>query len=227
MRGVNIPSRRMEEYKVSPQESQPFLGEINQPPQNPHSLYRILSFHVLTIIITSTIWMLVIRSISLGSGSTKPTHHHPQTKILHCGNSTAEARALGCEYDVLPNLWIPAPCLDPSTTNSFTAQAPYFHGYSTPEGGKLLTVDEMSERTDDQAYYTSGREHLIHCAMMWQRLHKGYLTGRKILDKNTKDWEHTMHCSQMMIMFGEMEPWELNALSTRTTAGFSSCEIEF
>src|SRR3982751_1680124 len=41
------------------------------------------------------------------------------TKLLHCGNSTTEARALGCEFDPLTVAWIPEPCMYHQVTKEF------------------------------------------------------------------------------------------------------------
>jgi hypothetical protein len=36
-----------------------------------------------------------------------------------CGNSTTEARALGCEFDLLSSIWLPPACLDRETSAEY------------------------------------------------------------------------------------------------------------
>jgi hypothetical protein len=170
--------------------------------------------------------------------SFQTTASEPRTKHLHCGNSTAEARAQGCVFDVLTNMWVPELCWDQEGTEEFMRTAPW-QGYDQSDGKRLLTLEEMSERVgkdrlapdpSSPPYWTPLREHVIHCALMWQRQHRGFMSGNpKRLDFHSLSYQHTVHCSSSLVHMagaGDQPPGPLDKLAIRTWVGFSECDIE-
>ncbi|KAL9085902.1 MAG: hypothetical protein Q9165_007385 [Trypethelium subeluteriae] len=162
----------------------------------------------------------------------------PITKHLHCGNSTAEARAQGCVFDVLTNMWVPEPCWDREGTEEFMRTAPW-QGFDTQDATRPLSLEEMSERVGKQRlipdpdlppYWTPLREHVIHCALMWQRQHRGFLSGKSnMLDFHSLNYQHTVHCSRSLVYMagaGDTAPEPLDKVAIRTWVGFSECDIE-
>jgi hypothetical protein len=192
------------------------------------SRIRFIISHALTFLIA------VFLSISLLTiyqpSSLRPPNPTPQTKLLHCGNTTAEARSLGCIYDPLANYWVPSPCYDKEGAEEFMTLAPW-RAYDTQEAKHVLSLDEMSERVAQdppRPYWTSLREHSVHCALMWQRLHRGFAIegNKKILDVHVASFEHTVHCSNSLLRLGDGIPEDMEKITVRTEAGFSKCEIE-
>jgi hypothetical protein len=137
-----------------------------------------------------------------------------------------EARSLGCHYDVLADLWVPEPCFDNETIAEYKELSPW-QGYSDENGTRRLSEREMSEsQSHESGYFTPARDHLIHCALMLKRLHKGYVQGRQYLDSNSGDWGHTVHCVHALIEMEKATQAQLDELSTVTYVGFSTCEVE-
>jgi hypothetical protein len=149
----------------------------------------------------------------------------PKTRILDCGNSTAEARGLGCQFDVLGGLWIPAECADNDLNRQFMERGVWF-AYSDKNATHVLSVDEMSERVTPQVYWTSRREHFVHCAYNWRRQHQGYLGGGYKMDRNAVDYRHTIHCTDTLMKYAGMGPEEMDAIVVGTSIGFSTCILE-
>jgi hypothetical protein len=177
--------------------------------------------HFLTILTSSLFTAIIITSCI----SQPQSNNLPKTKILTCGSSVEEARALGCHYDVLADLWVPAPCFDNETVSEYKELSPW-RGYSDENGTRLLSEREMSEsQSHESGYYTPARDHLIHCALMLKRLHKGYVKGRQYLDSNSGDWNHTVHCVGALIQMEKATQAELDELTTVTYVGFSTCEV--
>ncbi|KAH7139069.1 hypothetical protein B0J11DRAFT_575003 [Dendryphion nanum] len=177
-----------------------------QRQQKAPSLTRQITTHTLTILLTILLTTALLTLIRHPPSTPAPR----KTKHLHCGNSTTQARALNCTFDVLTNMWVPIPCYDAPTTTEYMSSAPW-RGYSSSSATHLLTLDEMSERVGHSLlgadpdpstppYWTPLREHVIHCALMWQRQHRGYLEGKgAMLDFHARSWEHTVHCSRSLV----------------------------
>ena len=196
---------------------------------------RVILSHAATFLIAvllSTAVLIMYRPSSFKTTS------EPITKHLHCGNSTAEARAQGCVFDVLTNMWVPELCWDKEGTEEFMRTAPW-QGYDMQDGKRLLTLEEMSERVgkdrlapdpSSPPYWTPLREHVIHCALMWQRQHRGFMSGNsKKLDFHSLSYQHTVHCSSSLVHMagaGDKPPDALDKVAIRTWVGFSECDVE-
>ena len=148
----------------------------------------------------------------------------PRMKTLDCGSSSAEARNNGCTYDVLGNIWVPTPCLDTENLADFKRMAPW-QAYDSANATNQLTEEEMSEYIIPDGYWTPVREHMIHCALMWRRLHKGFEKDARLLDKHVLSYHHTEHCSMTLMEHLDMPTSFLDEIRTRTEAGYSRCQI--
>jgi len=155
-------------------------------------------------------------------------HHFPprapKMKTLSCGSTPTEARNNGCTDDVLGNIWVSTPCLDTENLADFKRMAPWL-AYDSANATRQLTEEEMSEYLIPDGYWTPVREHTIHCALMWRRLHKGFEVDAKLLDKHVLSMHHTEHCSLTLMEHLNMPTSFLDEIRTRTKAGYSSCQI--
>lgn len=174
---------------------------------------------ILVTLCTSVFWWLVF---SFHGDVILP--EKTLTKTLSCGNSTTEARALGCKFDPLSFLWVPEPCFDAEITKAYQ-KAVNWHGYNDSEGKEVLDLDAMSKRVEPLHYFTSIREHVVHCAYMWQKQHRGYLKGGLYLVDNSASFHHTQHCSEVLMYTTDSDPEALGRFTTETTVGFSSCVV--
>ena len=136
--------------------------------------------------------------------------------------STAEARSLGCEFDVLANAWVPAQCIDRETLTRYKERGTWT-AYANQEGTELVDAEDIPER---EQYYTTRWDHAVHCAFVWQKQHRGYLTGGLHMDAMSASYNHTVHCSEVFLSMAEADPKNLNEIVTRVEIGFSSCEVE-
>lgn len=148
----------------------------------------------------------------------------PKMRTLSCGSTPIEARKNGCTYDVLGNIWVPTPCLDTENLAEFKRMAPW-QAYDSAKAEQQLTEEEMSEYLIPDGYWTPVREHMIHCALMWRRLHKGFEQDARLLDKHVLSYHHTEHCSMTLMEHLDMPTAFLDEIRTRTEAGYSSCQV--
>ena len=79
-------------------------------------------------------------------------------------------------------------------------------------------------------FYSTYKEHSIHCALSLQSLHRRYKEGKAgMLDWQTDDYGHTLHCTNLLLrMSGATNepPLPLDKLGSRTWVGLSDCEVE-
>ncbi|KAK8030966.1 hypothetical protein PG990_000700 [Apiospora arundinis] len=225
------------------------------PPKTSCCQRRMLSIHVVSYIVvivtTSLFWVLVMLSnapsnstatectSSLASiNDTRTTtpglsahdgqqQHHVNittgARYLTCGNSTQDARSHGCRYDVLLNNWVPAPCYDADFIAEYEED-----GSSAAYRDAALTqrIDPGGEALGElEFYYTSRRDHVSHCAMMWRKQFAVLFERRAAFDSVIADPFHTEHCSQYLldapgnaVKGGEVEP-------TKTFVGFAGCWV--
>lgn len=81
-----------------------------------------------------------------------------------------------------------------------------------------LRPDTMGERDH---YYTSIRDHINHCAMLWRKQFWTLFEGRRVFDAVIANSYHTEHCASFLSeLFGSnrTEP-------TLVRVGFSGCWV--
>ncbi|CAG5165872.1 uncharacterized protein ALTATR162_LOCUS6854 [Alternaria atra] len=179
---------------------------------------RSLALHALTFLLAIAITTLLGFLIRPFPPQT------PRMKTLHCGTNSTTARELNCTYDVLSNIWVPNPCLDKKNLDDFKRLAKW-QAYETREAKRLLTEDEMGDVVAPNTYFTEIREHMVHCALMWRRLHRGYQEDQKYLDLHVRALTHTKHCSQLMIDYLEKPRSVMDLTVSQTSPGFSICHL--
>lgn len=129
--------------------------------------------------------------VSFRLSNTQDSH---QT-VLHnpCGNTVAEAKAHGCEWDVLSFCWLPEQCLDRELTQSFRDAGPWvFYG----DRNKTVTISEEAFGENKQTVYLTNELHAAHCAFTWLKFHRALTAGNMIHAQ--LDMTHTEHCSHVI-----------------------------
>ena len=107
MKLANLFAFNSQEYAAIAKDEE---GEENLLPQDLHLLHHpqasrtgVFASHALTFLIAALLSTFMLSTIHQLSSS-RPISEPTTTKHLHCGNSTAEARARGCIFDVLTNM---------------------------------------------------------------------------------------------------------------------------
>ena len=177
--------------------------------------------HAITAFVTALVFWIVTR----GSSETLPAP--PRKKWLTCGNSTEDAKALGCEFDPLTVAWIPKPCFDREVSQEFMADYPW-RAYSDKTSSEIIDKSQMGEYTAPKYYYTSAREHAVHCLFAMEKLHKAYQRhGNGLyLDSESTKLMHTKHCLGVVKKAIDRDPLTLEKLETRNTVALTTCEVD-
>lgn len=218
---------------------QPFLEYTDDPEKEEARRYvrvqtrkgNILPY-LFVAIITSLLWSVVIlffvdipragNTTEEHEPSSRPTGRYNITTNAHrlsCGNSVSEAKALNCKYDLLLNNWVPEPCFDKEWLDEYKEDDSW-GGYADEEMTRKLSVEEMSEADH---YWTSLRDHVNHCAMMWRKQFWALYEERKAFDTVIASPGHTDHCSQFLIdVTDNSRNW---THPTKTSMGFAGCWV--
>jgi hypothetical protein len=117
------------------------------------------------------------------------------SKLLLCGRNKAEAKEMGCTYDILANNWVPNSCVDQEAIQEYQADGSWFP-YSDENRTQSLDVSALG---DEEFYYTSARDHIVHCAMLWKKQFRAFFYQREKLDTILTDSHHTFHCADYLI----------------------------
>lgn len=120
----------------------------------------------------------------------------------NCGNSTAEAMALGCKFELLAGAWLPDACRDDELAEEFNHAGPGPNGewgyYDHRNGSKELTVAEVAAYADrpSERYWTSFDWHLAHCIFYWRKQYRSRFNGLKVDSRHNTEG-HIIHCGKM------------------------------
>ncbi|MCJ1278464.1 hypothetical protein MMC21_006281 [Puttea exsequens] len=151
-------------------------------------------------------------------------HHHGKVglndteTVMHwkdCGNSSTEARAKGCLFDVLLTTWIHADCYDSQLHESYLAKHD-FPWWRKPEMEDPITLDEV-RRGDYNEIYTNLDYHFVHCGYAWEMILRAFRRG-KAIEGELWAMAHTTHCVHNMVDRPSM-PLDRTILNV----GFETC----
>lgn len=212
--------------------SQPVLGDESGP-KKPGGLSTRVVSHALVFVFTSLLWIL----LSLFINPSSVTQHRTAGQIadpkLHnftsnaylvtCGNSIQEAKRMGCKYDVLLNNWIPTQCVDKESTDEYE-KAGTWNGFTDENRTQQISsIEAMSEM---DFYYTSTKDRLNHCSMLWKKQFHVLFEERPSIDAIIASWAQTEHCSQFLTEIGDKiaTVWDD---PIKTEVGWAGCWVRY
>jgi hypothetical protein len=153
------------------------------------------------------------------------------TSELHCGNSSTQARAFGCVFDLLTNNWMPKYCSDPFTDAEYRAWVldsnrqlgawAYYHDDQAEH--QVASEEELSDLVGSHIYTTT-ENHLGHCTFLARRVHR-FVTGDiAAIAHNT--FAHTMHCtSEILRAVENMKKPNRAQIGSTFDVGIVSCLV--
>ncbi|KUI68148.1 hypothetical protein VM1G_03641 [Cytospora mali] len=175
----------------------------------PHTLWATLSSVVAAVLLALFIFM---------PRPWLPADHPGQTRHVGCGNSTAEAQAAGCKFDILSYTWVQPACFDQELMYEFLGRANW-RWYPDEETVQELTVNEVANGQREYVYVT-WEYYMTHCTYMWKKMHRSLMTSRS-LDSYIFDYRHTEQC-EMVLLDREHQ---LDSRSVMLVSKYPSCPI--
>jgi hypothetical protein len=137
-------------------------------------------------------------------------------QIQHCGSNYTEARELGCVYDVMMQLWMPAACYDETLSERFLAEGNWTW-WSDPENGVTMP-DEQMRKGEHSVAFMLMNYHKMHCIFAMEKLVRA-LRNQWMIIPELVSYDHIMHCKHKTLA----RPDGDTAKGVRAPTGFTSC----
>lgn len=126
-------------------------------------------------------------------------------QLCYCGNSTDEAIANGCKFDLLGPSWAPDHCRDDELTAEFMKAGKGPNGtwefWWDHEHTKPMSIAEVSLLPDDPngAFYSTWEFHVKHCTYQWRKHTRGLEKGITNMDIENVGLGHIQHCEGVIL----------------------------
>ncbi|KAG9243662.1 hypothetical protein BJ878DRAFT_568254 [Calycina marina] len=184
-------------------------------------------------IITITVFISCLMTSLIIAGLLSYTHNSISTPFIYdnffatnapgtvgCGSTVAEAKALGCHFDELGDMWLPERCPRTYEAEYLVSNngGPFFY-YTNIDGKEL--VANRSELAGLQTYYSSTRDHLRHCEYNFYRFADSLVSGERVGHEN-KFGPHMHHCAQILGQFANLAP-NIDNIDVDTVSTFGYC----
>ena len=111
--------------------------------------------------------------------------------VEECGSTPEEARAAGCIFDVMMQLWTPAACYDSNLSERFLAAGKWT--WWADAGATHVISDEDMKKGEHDRVYVSADYHKSHCIFAWEKLVRA-LRNQTPLIEQLISVDHAMHC---------------------------------
>lgn len=92
---------------------------------------------------------------------------------MHCGSTPSEARALGCQFDVMSFAWTPPACFDAALSAHVQATTGPWIFYL--DHNATQPIPSHDRLTNEMVVWTEHSYHASHCNYAWERIHRAYL----------------------------------------------------
>jgi hypothetical protein len=135
-------------------------------------------------------------------------------QIQHCGSNWEEAKALGCVYDVMMQLWMPPACYDTVLTERFLLEGNWTW-WADPEAQTVMSDEEMREGKHTVAFMLQDY-HKHHCVFAMEKLVRA-LRNQSPLIPELVSYDHIVHCRHKTLM--RTDP----VRGVRAPTGYTSC----
>lgn len=204
-------------------------GHVASTRQHSVCLPRNLLHYIFSVTMTSVAWGVVLLYVmQLPFASAPKLNIGPEHTIFYkrkymgCGNSTEEAKAQGCEYDVLSNAYLPKVCIDKQSISDYQKIGPMWKAYEDANHTKPIeSTEDMGNR---QFYYTNLRDHVVHCAEIWKKQFRAFSGNNRYFDTVIGLEVHTKHCADFLVeMTDRKDSTDLRNVPIKVGVGFGGC----
>ncbi|KAJ5655117.1 hypothetical protein N7490_002120 [Penicillium lividum] len=197
-------------------------------PQNPTPWKRnvlVLSFLVSAFTgllfgaISSTLTTAAVNHIHLSVNTTAAaplTDVSDKDFMNDCGDSPAKARARGCSFDTIMQLWVPSACLDAHLIDRFVAEGNWT--WYADQRAKHPIPYEVLAQGEHEVAFSADNYHRAHCFYTWEALVRA-LRNRSPIMEEMMSYDHVMHCRMM-----GLQPTRVNStIGVEIHPGYTRC----
>ena len=149
--------------------------------------------------------------------------HRPGT--VSCGTTTEEAILRSCIFDELSMMWIPPKCTQSYSDQYMVANDSGPFLYWVDRKGEQLLDDPSLHVGDGSLFWTTRRNHIVHCQYNLYRLADALRSGEYIgQDDGQSLPDHMHHCVKTMAEFALKAPaHDIDLIDVITEPGFGYC----
>jgi hypothetical protein len=112
-------------------------------------------------------------------------------KIKGCGSNAAEARALGCVYDVMMQDWMSEECYDSVLTEKYLANNNWTW-WADSNAERAMSNEEVALGEHDVVYVAQDY-HVKHCIFAWEKFVRAFRTQSPLISELIS-YDHVIHC---------------------------------
>lgn len=142
-------------------------------------------------------------------------HHH---EVRNCGSTADEARAAGCVFDVMMQLWTPPECMDSPLSERFLEKGNWTW-YADSNAQHIYTDEEIRKGNHDVVYVAQSY-HRHHCIFAWERLVRAMRSQAPLIEELIS-YDHVMHCRHNTLTLPEEGAQQVRGVVAPT--GFTKC----
>lgn len=139
-------------------------------------------------------------------------------ELRTCGGTADEARAAGCVFDVMMQLWTPPECMDSPLSERFL-EAGNWTWYADSSASRAYTDEEIRKGNHDVVYVAQSY-HRHHCIFAWERLVRAMRNQGPLIEELIS-YDHVMHCRHKTLTLPEEGAQEVRGVVAPT--GFTKC----
>lgn len=155
-----------------------------------------------------------------------------------CGSTPTQARAAGCEFDLISFNWLPPQCHDAALAETFEAElveAGQLAWFTDANRTAPSLTREQIMTGEYSGVYVSLGYHLRHCTAMWRRMHRALMQSRggegeggggglERVDSYIWSYHHTRHCEEVLLTrFGEVDVGDV--FTTEVRIKYPDCGV--
>lgn len=139
-----------------------------------------------------------------------------------CGSTPDEARAAGCNFDVISFCWLPDRCYDKELSQGFDDMHTW-EWFLDPNKTQPVSHEQAMTGEFD-GLFVNWEYHLRHCTAMWEKMHRALIgEGKLAVDGYIGSLNHTRHCSHMLLSDRDVS---FEAINTIILVKYPDCGIE-
>lgn len=142
-------------------------------------------------------------------------HHH---EMRDCGSTPDEARAAGCVFDVMMQLWTPPECMDSPLSERFLEKGNWT--WYADSNAEHSYSDEEIRKGNHDVVYVAQSYHRHHCIFAWERLVRAMRNQGPLIEELIS-YDHVMHCRHRTLTLPEEGAQQVRGVVAPT--GYTRC----
>ncbi|KXH64749.1 hypothetical protein CNYM01_02063 [Colletotrichum nymphaeae SA-01] len=240
---------------LSSHETKPSYQKHHQPQPNRRSITttytRLALLLTITLLLGAALSALITTILTTHLRTLNTSHRNDNTlaspsdpssrtvtylQTAPCGSTPAQARAAGCDFDLISFNWLPPQCHDAALAETFEAElveAGQLAWFTDANRTAPSLTREQIMTGEYSGVYVSLGYHLRHCTAMWRRMHRALMQSRggeggsgglERVDSYIWSYHHTRHCEEVLLTrFGEVDVGEV--FTTEVRIKYPDCGV--